>query len=180
MDRDWLPGLIRILEAQRSRRGVIGLISGLLATHLNPVDDAAARRKKKKKRKKPQPPPPLACSGGTVNCDGVCVDLQANETHCGACQTVCAADEVCQAGVCFIRGICPAALANPSFCSSSVCSSGANLCQCTATTEGNVVCANNEIFCPTPPPCTSSRDCGDGRVCVDVSGCCPTPLAPGS
>lgn len=176
MDRDLLPGLVRILDAQRSRRGVTGLLSGLLATRFSLVEDGEARRKRKKKRKKSPPPP--TCTGGTVNCHGVCVDLQSNEAHCGNCQTVCAANEVCQAGVCFIRGICPATLANPSFCASDVCSSGANQCKCTVTTEGNVVCASNEIFCPTPTPCVTSRDCSDGRVCIDVTGCCDSPGLP--
>jgi Stigma-specific protein, Stig1 len=178
MDREWLPGLIRILDAQRSRRGVTGILSGILAARFSPIEDATAKRRKKKKRKKPQSPPPLVCTGGTVNCDGVCVDLQTDEAHCGSCQTVCAANEVCQAGVCFIRGICPVTLANPSFCASDVCSSGANLCKCTVTTEGNVVCANNEIFCPTPTPCVRSDDCSNGRVCIDVGGCCDPPGLP--
>jgi hypothetical protein len=178
MDREWLPGLIRMLDAQRSRRGVAGLLTGMLAAHLGLLEDTAAKRKKHKKHKKKKPPPPPPCTSGTVNCQGVCVDLQSDERHCGTCQTVCAEDEVCQAGVCFIRGICPATLANPSFCSSVVCSSGANLCLCTLTTEGNVVCANNDIFCPTPTPCASSNDCADGRVCVDVSGCCDPPGLP--
>ncbi len=178
MDRAWLPGLIRSLDAQRSRRGVIGLLSGMLAGQLSLLGDTAARRKKKKRKKQKKSPPPPNCAGGTVNCHGVCVDLQTDETHCGTCQTVCAADEVCQAGVCFIRGICPQTLANPSFCSAGRCndSLNPNLCQCTMTTEGNVVCADNATFCTSPTPCQSSSDCDGGRVCVDISGCCPPPV----
>jgi hypothetical protein len=175
MDRDWLPGLLRIFDARRSRRGVTGLLSGILAAPLTLVEDTTARRRKKKKRRKQSPPPPT-CTDGTVNCHGVCVDLQSDEAHCGTCQNACAANEVCQAGVCLIRGVCPAALANPSFCSAIACNNGGiNLCQCAETTEGNAICAENDTFCQVPIPCQSSGDCSDGRVCVDISGCCSPP-----
>jgi len=42
------------------------------------------------------------CTGDTTCCDGACVDLRSDATHCGSCTTVCAASEmeVCAAARC--------------------------------------------------------------------------------
>ena len=45
------------------------------------------------------------CSPGQTLCAGACVELQRDPLHCGACETACAAGEVCDAGRCALR--CP-------------------------------------------------------------------------
>lgn len=45
-------------------------------------------------------PPPDAGPTEWTTCGGDCVDLLADEGHCGACATVCGASEWCAAGVC--------------------------------------------------------------------------------
>lgn len=35
------------------------------------------------------------CADGEIDCDGECVDVNFDDRHCGACGTVCGADEVC-------------------------------------------------------------------------------------
>ncbi|MDX2012511.1 MAG: LamG-like jellyroll fold domain-containing protein [Myxococcaceae bacterium] len=50
--------------------------------------------------------PPVPCTA----CDGVCVDLQNDRRHCGACGTACAAGSVCTAGACVANAGCAAPL----------------------------------------------------------------------
>lgn len=40
------------------------------------------------------------CLGGSVNCAGVCVELQSDNRNCGACATVCDATHTCISGNC--------------------------------------------------------------------------------
>ena len=47
---------------------------------------------------------PMCMTGQTV-CGSSCVDLQADPTHCGACETVCGRGEACTAGHCELA--CP-------------------------------------------------------------------------
>jgi len=125
------------------------------------------------------------CAAGLTCCSGVCRNLQTDPANCGVCGTVvgggggggiCTANQVCQAGSCFPRSTCPANL-------TSVCSFSATgtpcgtTCQCGRSAEGNVVCIQNESFCTTPRPCTTSANCAAGQACVDVAGCC-TPALP--
>jgi hypothetical protein len=35
-----------------------------------------------------------------LTCNGVCIDQSSNPQHCGACATVCAGNQTCQAGKC--------------------------------------------------------------------------------
>ncbi|WP_437835320.1 MXAN_6577-like cysteine-rich protein [Sorangium sp. So ce1153] len=43
---------------------------------------------------------PSACADGQSQCDGECVDTQANAEHCGACDNACAEGQRCEAGLC--------------------------------------------------------------------------------
>ncbi len=40
------------------------------------------------------------CKAGSDNCSNVCFDLLTTPVHCGTCDIACAADEVCEGGVC--------------------------------------------------------------------------------
>jgi hypothetical protein len=42
----------------------------------------------------------LTCPTGKTACNGACADLTVDATHCGACGTVCAFGEICQASAC--------------------------------------------------------------------------------
>lgn len=48
------------------------------------------------------------CSPSRTNCMGVCVLLETNPAHCGACGNACAADETCGGGMCRVAMTCPA------------------------------------------------------------------------
>jgi hypothetical protein len=75
---------------------------------------------------------------------------------------------ICQAG----DSICT----NPKTCNST----GA-LCTCGTTAEGTSVCTSaDQSFCAGFTQCNASTICTPPRVCVNVSGCCPSPLPAGS
>jgi hypothetical protein len=40
------------------------------------------------------------CDRGLVRCDGACVDVEADDAHCGACGSACGAGEVCAYRAC--------------------------------------------------------------------------------
>ena len=79
------------------------------------------------------------CPGGTTDCDGTCVNLSTDPTHCGTCDTVCAtgtgigaccsgvccaANEICDNGSCApcasgltaCNGVCVDLSTNPAHC----------------------------------------------------------------
>ncbi|HSK67930.1 MAG TPA: hypothetical protein VLA21_01580, partial [Candidatus Limnocylindria bacterium] len=120
-----------------------------------------------------------ACPGGLSNCDGTCVDPQADEANCGACGATCSTNQVCQAGACFPKATCPAVQGG--LCIPSISFCGAQ-CACSRSTEDNVVCVSYlGVTCATGQPCVTSADCAAGSACVDVTqagmGCggCVTP-----
>ncbi len=43
-----------------------------------------------------------SCSGGTVPCDGECVDLDTDQEHCGECGVSCSGPAVCTGGECVV------------------------------------------------------------------------------
>jgi hypothetical protein len=54
-------------------------------------------------------------------------------------------------------------------------------CTCGTTAEGTSVCTTvDPSFCKGFTQCDASTICTAPRVCVDVSGCCPSPLPAGS
>lgn len=48
------------------------------------------------------------CAAGESVCGGACVDTQTNPLHCGMCDRMCAAGEVCNAGMCRASMMCTA------------------------------------------------------------------------
>ena len=51
----------------------------------------------------PSDPPsqkPVTCTAPAVACGSTCVDLATDEAHCGTCDTVCNAGQVCVARLC--------------------------------------------------------------------------------
>ena len=41
-----------------------------------------------------------SCLNGQTRCDGICVEVQTSEGHCGGCDTVCGAGQSCINGAC--------------------------------------------------------------------------------
>jgi len=78
-----------------------------------------------------------ACAAGLTSCPvgslAACADLMTDPTHCGACNTPCAADQVCVAGACkpyiFVSASWQCGNGNsfPTYCQSSGICVGANV-----------------------------------------------------
>ena len=118
------------------------------------------------------------CPGALTSCGGTCVNIQTDRAHCGGCGTTCTPTQVCQ-GSCFPRSTCPETITSVCSLDPSGTSCGSN-CYCGRSTEGNLLCFANETFCTTLRACLTSANCPAGQACVDVSGCCGTPLPAGA
>lgn len=44
-----------------------------------------------------------ACTPGRTLCSGMCIDLAADPSHCGACNTLCPNGSTCVAGSCYVN-----------------------------------------------------------------------------
>ncbi len=183
MDGFAFDALTRTLTTAGSRRRALtGLVSGTLGLALGAsfIEDAAAKKKKPcppcKKRKKGKCKPksagtPCKAFAGGVCQNGACINLQGDETNCGALGTTCGPTQVCQAGSCFPVSICSAS-------TTELCPGGAAVacgpsCACDRSTEGNVVCVSSSgLSCATLTPCTSSATCGAGSACVAIGPSC--------
>jgi hypothetical protein len=197
MDSDRFDSLARSLLAGLNRRtllgaafaGVLGIIRDGTIEAKNKKKKCPPCKKRKKGKCKGKKPDGMACRGGScqngrcvsgcpngaTSCGGVCANLQSDEANCGSCGTSCAANEVCQTGRCFPRGICPSFT---QICTGAQHSCAAT-CKCASSVEGNTLCVQNEPFCSAPLPfCQTSANCAPGKACIDVSGCCSNPKLP--
>jgi len=52
-------------------------------------------------------PTPVACAAGTSDCQGICVDLDMDEEHCGQCWHACLPGQYCIWGNCTVGITCP-------------------------------------------------------------------------
>ena len=129
------------------------------------------------------------CATGKTSCGGTCVDTQSDPNNCGACGTVCPANQSCIAGACLQTG-CPAgqvscsadkadcadlsrdpnncgacgtACAADEGCCAGVCLSLLNESNCGAC---GVVCAQDRS-CENGK-CVAANACPDGTVCGGV------------
>ena len=127
---------------------------------------------------------PVVCATGLSDCGGACVNTKTDEANCGACGTVCTANQVCQqdgqGASCFPTGACPAATTGLCHGFPTPCSGVAAGCFCDRSIEGNVVCVSFRGVGGECPPvgraaCNTSADCPTGEACVDISdpACCP-------
>jgi hypothetical protein len=126
------------------------------------------------------------CAGTTVECNGACVDLATDESHCGRCGSQCGAGLVCSAGRCealptdCLAKQCPAdfgcdpetrACTRRCFsnadcrASGSTCQSGS--CRCTG---GGTTCGSACWFGPTCS-CPSGSEGHPVLGCVDIDEC---------
>ncbi len=106
------------------------------------------------------------CMPGLSICDGKCVDLQADNAHCGSCTHVCTGTDVCTAGNC----------APPCGTGLTPCSAAGGVKVCVDTTLDENNCGTCGAPCPGGTVCEGSKclvDCGTlkrcGTQCVDVT-----------
>jgi len=99
----------------------------------------------------------LGCSGGTVECNGHCVDTRTDPSACGACDHPCVTGEYCSAGQC--TPLCAAPL--------QLCS---GKCTDTASDRGN--CGSCGNACAAGQVCSTGAcdlQCGGGTTrCGDA------------
>jgi hypothetical protein len=109
----------------------------------------------------------MGCSGGLVNCDGVCTDTTTDRDHCGRCDLACAAGEICRS----------------SQCEHNPCGDGQHECSGACYPDDDPLhCGGSCIQCPVPAAhgtaaCIANRcelDCDPGFVqcpgaCVDLN-----------
>ena len=156
------------------RRGLMGIVAGLLAvTAAGP--EAEGKRRRRKKR----------CKRGTSKCGKKCFNLQSDDANCGACGAACTAGRSCTGGACacpadqsFIAGACI-----PRFgCTLELdtCEVGKKACPGVSNdADGRChVSAEGEPFCATAEDCVSvpnSSDCptigGKSRILIPCANC---------
>lgn len=101
------------------------------------------------------------CESPTTQCGSTCIDLRFDPSHCGDCNTVCPAGEVCSRGACGLT-----------------CSGGSTLCgdRCVDTLHDPANCGGCGTACSSDKVCSNgacsltclggSTQCGD--LCVDL------------
>ncbi len=123
--------------------------------------------------------PENPCVEGKLFCTNACVDTQTDPKHCGQCDNVCEAVEVCQRGICscadskrLCGGVCVDIQTSAQHCGEcdAACSSGQScaggLCQ--------APCGTGEIRCGTScvDPKQDPKHCGVcSRACRSDQGC---------
>ncbi len=107
---------------------------------------------------------PNPCTDGQSQCDGVCVELQASDEHCGACGDACEAEHRCAEGRCVEDGGTDA-------CSEDQAECGGHCVDLEADPRN---CGDCEVQCATEQVCADGAcACADGLTecdgaCVDV------------
>jgi len=111
----------------------------------------------------PTPPPgtdagarPDPCGDGRLSCEGTCVDVTANLSHCGACGARCASGEVCADGRC---------AQPPDHCPADGCPAGS---YCDLAADRCVAGCLSDAACDDTTTCTD-RSCAS---CPPMRGNC--------
>jgi hypothetical protein len=160
MDAEPFDTLTRALVCAPSRRGLlVGLVSGLLAALplVLAGDDVAASEKRRKKRRKRR----------RNRCSPNCSDRGCGSDGCGGACGECAANQVCQEGICICTPNCVGKVCGPDGCGGSCGScAGDALCDsgtCVCTTVPLASCCRVSSF-----PCLRDEDCCSGN-CNSIS-----------
>jgi hypothetical protein len=108
------------------------------------------------------------CSGSQTACacgdnGGTCVDLQTDRNNCGACGTICAADQNCIAGTCTAQ--CTGGTSCLAGFCRTACPSGTTSCggKCADVSTDSANCGSCGHACPSGQGCT-------GGVCMTTCG----------
>lgn len=114
-----------------------------------------------------------ACKPGFTACDGRCVDLAADPSHCGACATACAAGVACAAGTCGGRlDVDPRLDASADGAFDATSDADATSALPDASVPDTSVPDANADACP-PPPFDTAAHCGAcGRSCSGTASQC--------
>lgn len=99
------------------------------------------------------------CPGETVFCDGSCLDVQANDQHCGSCKNACVAGQRCQNGQC----VCDGASCANGCCQNETCH-----------VDDDAACGTEGGECAV---CTLPETCGGGGSSGQC-GCTPATTCP--
>lgn len=132
------------------------------------------------------------CPPGSELCDGMCVNPQQNNSHCGACGEVCGDGEVCAAGECAAtcgpgistcEGECVDTDIDPAHCGAcgnacaadGYCVGGACAATCAPGTEPcGGICRDTAS---DPDHCGGcGLSCGEGELCEAGACTCPSGL----
>ncbi|MEN9796769.1 MAG: hypothetical protein RL653_465 [Pseudomonadota bacterium] len=110
-----------------------------------------------------------ACPAGLTQCGSACVDLQAENTNCGACGTGCTFPDRCVLGACqCIKRTC--AEVGPCGTASDGCGGTLDCGAC----SGQLICRSNQCV----PPTCSDGEKNQGETGTDCGGPC-TPCGLG-
>ncbi|CAG8509920.1 13361_t:CDS:2 [Dentiscutata heterogama] len=108
------------------------------------------------------------CPHGLTRCDGTCVNTTSDNQNCRSCGNACLSNQACVNGrcICNISGHSecqtPSACLVPQLC-------GGPGCGCVQNVDGTISCIHSRV--QSLIPCSSSRDCPSGQICV--FGPCP-------
>jgi len=101
-----------------------------------------------------------SCPASLAACNGACIDVSADEAHCGSCTITCNTGGTCVSGTC--EGGLYGACTNDGDCSAT---SGAT---CLDNGSGGSTSGMPRGMCSTS--CTTSNDCAHGGACVEIDG----------
>lgn len=160
MDADRFVAALRHLTDPDRRRLLITALGGGLAGLLDAADGSTRKKRKKK------------CKGGTIKCNGKCVNPKNNALHCGGCGKACGQNRDCVYGAC--QGGCP----GDQISCGNVCvdpDDNNNHCgSCDQPCATDATCMNGE--CQTTgicvPVCASDRECYLGACTCTGDGQC--------
>jgi hypothetical protein len=139
---------------------------------------ARQRHRQKHPFDTPGPCQPFTCPAGQTTCDGVCANLQTDETNCGTCGTTCGAVQGCCGGVCKNLntdeancGTCGNTCAGGQTCCSGVCKNlqadPANCGTCGhLCVAPNVICLAGDCCKPPGLACTAAG--ADPTCCTNT------------
>ena len=99
----------------------------------------------------------IVCGPGATVCDGQCVNLSSNPSHCGVCGTACKAGEVCSGGKCALS--CQTGLTDCSGACVNTDSDPKNCGACGTACQAGEVCSAGKCALSCPPP---QKKCGGG------------------
>ena len=131
---------------------------------------ARQRHRQKHPFDAPGPCQPFTCPAGQTTCDGVCKDLQTDETNCGACGTTCGAVQGCCSGTCKNLNTDEA---NCGSCG-NICGAGLTCCSgvCKNLQADPANCGTCGTSCPAPDVLCLAGDC-----CKPPTTACAAPGA---
>jgi hypothetical protein len=113
----------------------------------------------------------VACDADQTCCNGTCVNVDSDNTNCGACGNACSAPQVCSAGTCHCSGG-PGCMAGETCCPGIGCvdlATDRNHCgACNKTCNPGEDCAANACNC------AGGAACGVGGLCCTSAGKCST------